>query len=136
MNVLLANSIAAIERIFEYFDTQAHVAEKPDARSLDKIKGKIEFSNVLFEYEPDSPILQNISFTIQQGESIAFVGPSGSGKSTLANLIPRFYDATAGNIRLDGIDLRSIKLKSLRSHIGIVSQDTIFSPAQYGKICC
>ena len=126
LNVLLANSIAAIERIFEYFDTQAHVAEKPDAKALDRVKGSIEFHNVLFEYEPNFPVLQNISFTIQQGESIAFVGPSGSGKSTLANLVPRFYDPTSGYINLDGNDLRSIKFKSLRSHIGIVNQDTIF----------
>jgi len=126
LNVLLANSIAAMERIFEYFDTQAHVVEKPEAKILDKVKGTIEFNKVQFEYEPNFPVLKNITFTIQEGESIAFVGPSGSGKSTLANLVPRFYDPTSGFIRLDGVDLRSIKLKSLRSHIGIVSQDTIF----------
>jgi len=126
LNVVLANSLAAIERIFEYFDNKAHVVEQPDAISIDSIQGNIQFDNVLFEYEPNNPILENISFEIYSGESIAFVGPSGSGKSTLANLVPRFFDPRSGTIRLDGNDLRSIKLKSLRSHIGIVSQDTIF----------
>ncbi|UCE08328.1 MAG: ABC transporter ATP-binding protein, partial [bacterium] len=126
LNVVLANSLAAIERIFEYFDNKAHVFEKADAISIDSVQGYIEFDHVQFEYESNIPILENICFKIYPGESIAFVGPSGSGKSTLANLVPRFYDPCSGDIRLDGIELRSIKLKSLRSHIGIVSQDTIF----------
>lgn len=126
LNVVLANSLAAIERIFEYFDNRAHVIVKDDAIIIDSIQGDIEFDQVQFEYEPNIPILTNISFKILPGESIAFVGPSGSGKSSLANLVPRFYDPSSGVIRLDGLDLRSLKLKSLRSHIGIVSQDTIF----------
>ncbi|MFZ5518090.1 MAG: ABC transporter ATP-binding protein [Candidatus Zhuqueibacterota bacterium] len=126
LNVVLANSVAAIERIFEYFDIHAHVVERPDAKSIDSVRGSIEFDHVQFGYEPNNPVLNDITFRIDSGESIAFVGPSGSGKSTLANLVPRFYDPTSGVIRLDGIDLRTMKLNSLRSHIGIVSQDTIF----------
>jgi len=126
LNVVLANSLAAIERIFEYFDMHAHVIEHPDAKAIDSVQGQIEFDHVQFGYEPNNPVLNDITFQIQPGESIAFVGPIGSGKSTLANLVPRFYDPTAGAIRLDGVDLRTMKLNSLRSHIGIVSQDTIF----------
>ena len=126
LNVILANALAAIERIFEYFDVQPHVTEAADAKPIKQVRGLLEFENLYFEYEPNKPILEDINFTIQAGERVAFVGPSGSGKSTLANLVPRFFDPQSGFIRLDGIDLRTIKLKSLRSHIGIVNQETIF----------
>ncbi len=126
LNVVLANSLAAIERIFEYFDIQPHVVELPNARILKKVNGRIEFDAVCFEYEPGIPVIKNVSFEIKPGEKVAFVGPSGSGKSTLANLVPRFYDPQSGIIRLDGIDLKKIKLQSLREYIGIVNQDTIF----------
>lgn len=126
LNVVLANSLAAIERIFEYFEIQPHVIESPDARIIKKVDGFIKFENVCFEYEPGIQVIKNVSFEILPGEKVAFVGPSGSGKSTLANLVPRFYDPQSGIIRLDGIDLKKIKLQSLREHIGIVNQDTIF----------
>ncbi len=126
LNVVLANSLAAIERIFEYFEIQPHVVELPNAQILRKVKGLIQFDAVCFEYEPGIPVIKNVSFEIKPGEKVAFVGPSGSGKSTLANLVPRFYDPQSGIIRLDGIDLKKIKLQSLREHIGIVNQDTIF----------
>ncbi len=125
LSVVLVNALAAIERIFEYFDTQPHVAEKPNAKSIAQCQGRIEFEQVHFSYDPDTPVLQDISLTILPGETVAFVGPSGSGKSTLANLVPRFYDPTAGTLRLDGHDLKDLELASLRRQIGIVNQETI-----------
>jgi subfamily B ATP-binding cassette protein MsbA len=125
LTVLLSHALAAIDRIFEYFDTQPHVAEHPKARRLDAIEGRIELDHVQFGYDADALILKDISLTILPGQTVAFVGPSGAGKSTLASLVPRFYDPSAGCIRLDGIDLREIALESLRAHIGIVNQETI-----------
>jgi ABC-type multidrug transport system, ATPase and permease components len=125
LSVVLANSVAAIERIFEYFDTQPHVLEHPRARKLLDCRGHIEFDHVHFSYDPGTPVLHDISLSIASGETIAFVGPSGSGKSTLANLVPRFYDPTSGVIRLDGYELRALELASLRRQIGIVNQETI-----------
>jgi subfamily B ATP-binding cassette protein MsbA len=84
----------------------------------------VEFRNVSFGYDPDELVLQNINMTVQPGEMCAFVGPSGSGKTTMANLIARFYDPTSGQIEVDGLDLRTIRLHDLRTHIGIVLQET------------
>jgi ATP-binding cassette, subfamily B, multidrug efflux pump len=114
LSVVLVNALAAIERIFEYFDTQPHVAEKPNAKSIAQRQGRIEFEQVHFSYDPDTPVLQDISLTILPEETVAFVGPTGSGKSTLANLVPRFYDPTAGTLRLDGHDLKDLEIASLR----------------------
>ncbi|HEX7044204.1 MAG TPA: ABC transporter ATP-binding protein [Burkholderiales bacterium] len=125
LSVVLSNALAAIDRIFEYFDTQPHVVEHPQPARLAACEGRIVFENVCFSYDDGAPILQDISFTIAPGQTVAFVGPSGAGKSTLANLVPRFYDPTAGRILLDGRDLRDLELASLRSHIGIVNQETI-----------
>ncbi len=125
LSVVLSNSLAAIDRIFEYFDTRPHVRERPQALRLTECRGRIEFDHVQFSYDADAPILQDINLTIAPGQTVAFVGPSGAGKSTLANLVPRFYDPVAGRILLDGNDLRDIELTSLRSHIGIVNQETI-----------
>jgi ATP-binding cassette, subfamily B, putative efflux pump len=125
LTVLLSNALASIDRIFEYFDTQPHVAEHPKAKRLGEIAGRIELDHVSFGYDADAVTLKDINLTILPGQTVAFVGPSGAGKSTLASLIPRFYDPTAGSIRLDGIDLREIALESLRAHIGIVNQETI-----------
>ncbi|HAZ61472.1 MAG TPA: ABC transporter ATP-binding protein [Gammaproteobacteria bacterium] len=125
LSVVLANSLAAIERIFEYFDTQPQVAERPGARELTRVRGSLAFEQVSFGYEADLPVLHAINLTIEAGETIAFVGPSGSGKSTLANLVPRFHDPDQGRITLDGIDLRDCTLASLRRQIGIVNQETV-----------
>ncbi len=125
LGVVLANAVAAIERIFEYFDTQPQVMERAGARHVESVRGRIEFDHVIFGYEPDVTVLKDICLSIEPGETVAFVGPSGSGKSTLANLIPRFYDPNAGAILLDGLDLRDLKLDALRRQIGIVNQETI-----------
>jgi ABC-type transport system involved in Fe-S cluster assembly fused permease/ATPase subunit/phosphohistidine phosphatase SixA len=125
LSVVLSNALAAIDRIFEYFDTQPHVAEHPNAVRIAECQGRIEFENVSFGYDGAAPILSDICLTILPGQSVAFVGPSGAGKSTLASLVPRFYDPTGGCIRLDGHDLRKVALDSLRANIGIVNQETI-----------
>lgn len=125
LSVVLSNALAAIDRIFEYFDTQPHVAERPTATRLAECEGRIEFDHVSFDYDADAPTLKAIELTILPGQSVAFVGPSGAGKSTLASLVPRFYDPTAGSVRLDGHDLRDLTLDSLRAHIGIVNQETV-----------
>ncbi|MFL6618850.1 MAG: ABC transporter ATP-binding protein [Povalibacter sp.] len=124
LSVVLSNAVAAIDRIFEYFDTQPHVAERSNPIRLTDCEGRIEFDHVQFGYDGES-ILKDISLILAPGQSVAFVGPSGAGKSTLASLVPRFYDPTAGAIRLDGHDLRELSLDSLRAHIGIVNQETI-----------
>jgi subfamily B ATP-binding cassette protein MsbA len=125
LSVVLSNALAAIDRIFEYFDTQPHVAENARPKQLKHCEGRIEFCNVSFGYDADVKILSDISLMILPGQTVAFVGPSGAGKSTMASLIPRFYDPTGGAIKLDGIDLRELSLESLRSHVGIVNQETI-----------
>lgn len=125
LSVVLSNALAAIDRIFEYFDTQPHVAEHPRPTRLPECQGRIELDNVSFGYDADVLILKSVSLTILPGQTVAFVGPSGAGKSTLASLVPRFYDPVAGSIRLDGHDLRELALDSLRAHIGIVNQETI-----------
>jgi ABC-type multidrug transport system fused ATPase/permease subunit len=125
LSVVLSNALAAIDRIFEYFDTQPHVAEQPKARRIERCEGHIELDHVYFGYDANANTLKDVSLSILPGQTVAFVGPSGAGKSTLASLIPRFYDPTGGAIRVDGIDLRELALDSLRSHIGIVNQETI-----------
>jgi subfamily B ATP-binding cassette protein MsbA len=116
---------AACERIFETLDEQPDVQEKPDAIALPPIQGHLQFDGVDFAYQVDRPVLQHFSLDIQPGTTVALVGPSGAGKSTIANLAVRFYDPQAGCIRLDGHDLRDVTFHSLRSQIGIVSQETL-----------
>lgn len=125
LSVVLSNALAAIDRVFEYFDTQPHVIEKPDAGRLADCHGAIVFERLSFGYELETPVLRDIDLAIAPGETIALVGPSGAGKTTFANLVPRFYDPTAGRLLIDGHDLRDLELASLRRHIGIVSQETI-----------
>ncbi len=125
LSVVLANALAAIERIFAYFDIQPQVTERPNARELTSCRGRIDFEKVDFSYESGNLILRGVTIAIEEGETVAFVGPSGSGKSTLANLVPRFYDPTAGVVRVDGTDIRDLTLASLRNQIGIVNQETI-----------
>ncbi|MDZ5712906.1 ABC transporter ATP-binding protein [Jeotgalibacillus haloalkalitolerans] len=124
----LLMGMASSERIFEFLDEQPNVAEKKHAVELEKIKGDIEFDQVDFAYSGDRKALNGINLDIKAGETIALVGHTGSGKTTIANMVTRFYDPTAGSIKMDGHDLRDVSLRSLRSQISIVLQDTfIFS---------
>jgi ATP-binding cassette, subfamily B, bacterial MsbA len=118
--------MAASERIFEILDTHSEVPERPDAQPLPRLRQAIEFRNVSFSYDGVSKtILRDVSFSVRAGQAVAIVGLSGAGKTTLANLVPRFYDVSAGNILIDGVDVRDGTLASLRSQIGIVTQDTV-----------
>ena len=127
VNANLQQAFAASERIFALLDTHSEVRERPDAARLQGLRHGIEFQHVAFAYDdrPSKPILRDVSFRVAPGEMVAIVGLSGAGKTTLVNLLPRFYDVTGGAIRIDGIDLRDVTLSSLRSHIGIVTQETV-----------
>ena len=117
-------SMAMFTRIFEYLDMDVEIKSKRDAVKLREASGQVEFKNVSFSYDPERQILKDISFRLEHGNSIAIVGPSGSGKSTIINLIPRLYDVDQGQVLFDDVDVRDMDLGSLRSHIGIVSQET------------
>lgn len=115
--------IAGFRRYLEIMDTEPDIADAPDAVELDRVVGNIRYEGVTFGYDPAKPILNNIDLSIRAGETVAFVGPSGAGKTTICSLLPRFYELDGGRITIDGIDIRDIKLDSLRRHIGIVQQD-------------
>jgi ATP-binding cassette, subfamily B, multidrug efflux pump len=124
---------SAGERIFEILDTHADVRDAPDAVELPSIRGRVTFENVSFAYSTGREALSGIQIDANPGDVIALLGPTGSGKSTIINLIPRFYDPTAGRILVDGIDTRSVTLNSLRSQIGIVLQETTLFAATIGE---
>ncbi|WP_145949883.1 ABC transporter ATP-binding protein [Paenibacillus sp. Y412MC10] len=115
--------IAGFRRYLEIMDTEPDIADAPDAVELDRVVGNIRYEGVTFGYDPAKPILNSIDLSIRAGETVAFVGPSGAGKTTICSLLPRFYELDGGRITIDGIDIRDIKLDSLRRHIGIVQQD-------------
>jgi subfamily B ATP-binding cassette protein MsbA len=127
VNTNIQQAIAASERIFEILDTHSEVTDRPDARPLGRLREAIEFDRVRFEYEDGSGrhVLQDVSFTVNAGEVIAIVGLSGAGKTTLVNLIPRFYDVSSGAIRIDGVDIRDVTVRSLRASIALVTQETV-----------
>ena len=116
---------ASSDRIFELLAIQPTVVEKPGAIELPHVTGKVEYRNINFAYNSETPILQNMSLLALPGEMIALVGASGAGKTTLVNLLPRFYDPQAGQILIDGIDIQDVTLNTLRRQIGIVPQETI-----------
>ena len=121
----LEGATAGATRCFEVLDRDNDVPDAPDAKVLASAKGRIEFSGVSFGYTDERVILSDIGFTVEPGQTVAFVGGTGTGKSTLLSLVPRFYDPEAGVVSLDGNDLRHLTKKSLRSHIGMVLQDTL-----------
>ena len=121
----LRKGMVSAGRVFELLDNPVEPEDKENAVELDDVKGKVEFDDIHFSYNEEAKIIKGITFTANPGEIVAVVGPNGAGKTTLVNLIPRFYTLTGGNIRIDGNDIDGIKLKSLRSHIGVVLQDTV-----------
>jgi len=115
---------ASLDRVFEFLNLQPEVRERPDARELERVEGRIEFDQVTMSYEPDQPVLNSVSFMVPARSTCAIVGPSGVGKSTIADLLLRFYDPLSGTIRLDGYDLRDVTLSSVRRQICLVDQET------------
>ena len=136
INQMAQQAIASGERVFEILDTQLEVTERPDAIELARFAGRVEFRDVSFAYGKNSPLLRDIGFIIEPGRTLALVGASGSGKSTLINLIPRFYDVTAGAVLADGHDVRDVQLKSLRSQVGMVMQETFLFNATIRENIC
>lgn len=138
----LTTNISAAERIFDILDTKADIRDRDGAGKLPQLKGEVEFSHVFFAYadEPEKMILKDVSFKVKPGETIALVGPTGAGKTTIVNLISRFYEAQEGEILLDGHEVSSVTLKSLRSQLGIMTQDnflfsgTIRENIRYGRL--
>ncbi len=121
----MSQASASADRIFEILDTQNEVTDRPDAVPLPPIRGEVEFRNVSFHYfDSSEPVLDDLSFHAQPGDTVALLGATGSGKTTIINLIPRFYDVSEGAVLIDGIDVRSVKIESLRRQIGIVLQET------------
>lgn len=116
---------ASNDRIFELFALKSTVTQKPEAKTLPPVAGRVEYHQVTFAYQPGQPVLQDLSLLALPGEAIALVGPSGAGKTTLVNLLPRFYNLQSGQILIDGIDIQAVTLKSLRQQIGIVPQETV-----------
>ena len=136
---MVQRTIASGERIFEILDTQADVRDKPGAKPIGEIEGRVTFENVSFAYDGVNMVLKNINLDVSPGETVAILGGTGSGKTTLINLIPRFYDVTEGRILIDGVDIRDVTIESLRRQIGIVTQETFLFSASlrdniaYGK---
>ncbi len=140
----VVTNLSAAERIFDIMDTQPDIASENDAVELPPIKGEVKFEDVSFIYDKGTPaetrVLENVSFTIKPGETIALVGPTGAGKTTIVNLISRFYDIDSGKIFIDGYDLTEVSLESLRRQMGIMTQDnfifhgTVRDNIMYGKL--
>lgn len=136
----LINSMSYMERIFETIDEPVIVKDAEGAVSMPKIIGKVAFKDVCFSYEDGHPVLKNVSFTVDPGQSIAFVGPTGAGKSTIVNLISRFYDLSSGTVLIDDTDISKVTLHSLREQMGVMMQDsfvfkgTVMDNIRYGNM--
>lgn len=136
----LQQAMAAADRVFEVMDLPETISDKPDAKQLPKVTGRVKVENVSFSYSEEAPAVKNISFEVKPGQMVAFVGPSGAGKSTIASLLPRFYDVTEGSITVEGMDVRDVTLSSLREQIGIVPQETmlfsgtVWDNIRYGRL--
>jgi ATP-binding cassette subfamily B protein len=120
----IQSAVAGAERIFGLLDVQPAITDKPGAKVMGAIEGKVELDHVSAEYKPGEPVLRDVNFYANPGQTVAIVGPTGAGKTTIINLIPRFYDVTGGAVRIDGTDVREVTQESLRKQIGIVLQDT------------
>ena len=133
-------AVSYLERIFETIDEPVKVKDVPDAKPMPEIKGEVEFKNVCFAYDDGVPVLKNVSFKAGVGESYAIVGPTGAGKTTIVNLISRFYNLTSGQVLIDGIDISRVTIKSLRTQMGVMMQDsfifagTIMDNIRYGNM--
>ena len=140
LNAVLQDGLASAERLFRILDIEPKIQDRDNSKTIENVKGTIEFKNVEFSYENKDYILKKISLLIPRGKKIALVGPSGAGKSTILNLIPRFFEVEKGQVEIDGIDIKEIKIGSLRSSMALVSQeinlfdDTIRSNIAYGKL--
>ncbi|MBS3986113.1 MAG: ABC transporter ATP-binding protein [Selenomonadales bacterium] len=126
---MASQAAAAGQRVFAILDTESAVQDKPSAQELQRPKGHVRFDRVSFSYDGQAPVLDGVSIDARPGETIALLGATGSGKSTIINLIPRFYDVTAGSVTIDGNDVRDVTLKSLRANIGMVLQETFLFSA-------
>jgi ATP-binding cassette subfamily B protein len=136
----IINATAYLERIFETMDEKPGVLGDPNAVELPAIKGKVEFKNVVFGYEGEEKVLDNINFSVNPGETIALVGATGSGKTTIVSLISRFYNINSGKIEIDGVDIKTVTISSLRKQMGVMLQDpfifsgTIMDNIRYGRL--
>lgn len=135
----LLTAISYLERIFETIDEPVAVKDAPDAVEMPQIQGNVEFKDVQFSYEDGVPILKNINFSVEKGQTIAIVGPTGAGKTTIVNLLSRFYEVGGGEVLIDGMDISKVTLRSLRTQMGIMMQDsfifsgTIMDNIRYGN---
>lgn len=138
-NQIITN-IAAAERIFEILDTDAEITDAADVKEMPSVKGQVTFDHVSFSYDTATKVLDNVSFQINPGETIALVGPTGAGKTTIVNLISRFYDVQEGHVCIDGYDVKKVSIESLRRQMGIMTQDnflfsgTIKDNIRYGRL--
>ena len=136
----MINTVSYLERIFQLMDEPVTVTDVEGAEDLPPMKGEVDFEHVVFEYEKDRPILKDVSFHVPAGESIALVGPTGAGKSTIINLVSRFYNLKSGEVKIDGHDISKATLRSIRSQMGIMLQDTfifagtIMDNIRYGRL--
>ena len=138
----LVTNLSAAERVFEIMDTPPELYDKEGVGELPEIEGAVEFKNVSFAYsdDPDTEVLHSVSFKVKPGETIALVGPTGAGKTTIVNIISRFYDITGGNVLVDGYDIRDVSIASLRSQMGVMTQEnfhfsgTVRENIRYGRL--
>ncbi|WP_190130316.1 ABC transporter ATP-binding protein [Streptomyces mashuensis] len=121
---LVQSGVASAERVFELLDAEEQSPEAKDAKRPERVRGEVAFENVSFRYEADKPLIEDLSLTVRPGQTVAIVGPTGAGKTTLVNLLMRFYEVGGGRITLDGTDIAAMPREELRSHIGMVLQDT------------
>jgi ABC-type multidrug transport system fused ATPase/permease subunit len=137
---IFQQAMAAGEKVFALMDYPLEIADHPDARTMPPILGRVEFDHVYFHYRPEVPVLKDVTFTAEPGQTIALVGPTGAGKTSIASLLARFYEVQGGGILIDGVDIRDVTMASLRSQMGLVPQDpflfsgTIADNIRFGRL--